>query len=241
MNVNLHSPTWLYIRQLSANIDWIANYIEKRGLSYRYYLWNIGYNINMVKEESNNFIISPEKLAKNLLIGILIIYLGFLGVATLYYQTEKTRGVRVVSLITRSMEPEIKPGSIALTKEQNSYKEGDIITYYEVNPNSGARLNSSITHRIISIKKIGEKETYITKGDNSSIPDPVGVEKKNVMGKVEKVIPNLGWMLSFVRTPPGFGMFVVLPFLIILFNELKHFKENVKIKKKRQQILFPNA
>ena len=61
------------------------------------------------------------------------------------------------------------------------------------------------------------------------------------MGKVEKVIPNLGWMLSFVRTPPGFGMFVVLPFLIILFNELKHFKENVKIKKKRQQILFPNA
>ena len=227
----LNSPTWLYIRQLSSNVDRFASFLELMVPKMKYTLWNIGYNYNKYRQKKREIKLSPEKLARNILIAVLIIYLGFIGVATLAMQTEKGRGVRFASLITSSMSPEIKPGSMIVSQKMNSYTEGDIISYLEVNPTSGTPLKSTITHRIISIKKLSDGEFYITKGDNIDIPDPVDVKKELVLGKVVKVIPHLGWVVSYITTPPGFGMFIILPTLVILLNEAYHVREQMKEKR----------
>lgn len=227
----LNSPTLLYLRQLSRNVDRLATFLENSIPKIKYSLWNIGYNYNKYKNKKDEINLSPEKLARNILIAILITYLGFVGVAVLAIQTEKERGLRYANLITNSMSPEIRPGSLVISQKQKSYKEGDIITYLEVNPTSGTPLKSTITHRIISIKRLSEGVFYVTKGDNSDIPDPVDVKSDLVLGKVIKIIPNLGWVVSYITTPPGFGMFIVLPVFIILLNEAYHVREQLKEKR----------
>ena len=48
-----------------------------------------------------------------------------------------------------SMEPEIKVGSIVVSKPRDSYIEGDVITFYDPRDTT-----KTVTHRVTEIKKI---------------------------------------------------------------------------------------
>jgi hypothetical protein len=83
-----------------------------------------------------------------------------------------------------------------------------------------------ITHRIIEIKEYG----VITKGDANSTADPeTGFDR--IEGKVVLVIPKIGILLGYLRTPTGM---IVLFAVIALIATLKDMPEKIARAKKQK-------
>lgn len=113
-----------------------------------------------------------------------------------------------------SMEPAIKTGSVVITQPQTSYDVGEIITYTR-------RADAiSVTHRIVSVESQGGRVSYITKGDANNGPDSAPVPASIVLGRVLFSIPFVGYAVAAARTPYGFLIIVVVPALIILYDEI---------------------
>lgn len=105
-------------------------------------------------------------------------------------------------VISGSMEPEISVNDLIIVHKQDTYKVGDVITY-----KSG---DSAVTHRII--EKSGGY--YTTKGDSNNTPDDPFSEEM-VIGKVVTVIPKIGLVIGYFRTPIGMICLVLLGLLTI--------------------------
>lgn len=111
-------------------------------------------------------------------------------------------GFNVYTVLSGSMEPEIKTGSIIYVKsiDYKELKEGDIITYMIAD-------NTVVTHRIIEVIPDEENPDVIrfaTKGDANLSPDGGDpVHYKNVIGKQVFTIPYLGYVSDYITSPPG--------------------------------------
>ena len=86
-------------------------------------------------------------------------------------------GYSLFSVATGSMEPTIKQNDIIVVHKQNNYKVDDIVTFKSE--------RAYVTHRIVT--KRGN--TIVTKGDANNTKD-VAIEKKDIIGKVVKILPN---------------------------------------------------
>lgn len=133
-------------------------------------------------------------------------------------------GIRSFDVMTGSMEPKIHVGSMIFTKPASYYQVGDIITF--------KRGEISITHRIFAIKK-GQ---FVTKGDANNAPDPQLVSLSEIIGKDYYIIPNAGKFTNFIKSIPGFTIFVVFPILLYVGFELNTIKNEYK-KEIRKKIL----
>lgn len=105
---------------------------------------------------------------------------------------------RVYVMQGGSMEPSISNGDLVLLKPAGEIREGDVVVY------------RNICHRVLSV---GE-ETLTTKGDANPDPDPWVVPRNAVVGKVDRVIPGLGSLFLFARSPLGIALFAGLFFLL---------------------------
>jgi signal peptidase len=131
-------------------------------------------------------------------------------------------GRQIFVVMSGSMEPKIRTGSIVLDKKQVDYSVEDVITYRVANS------KDTVTHRIIEIKKVGEAIAYQTKGDANDAPDRELVPIDNVVGKVYLSIPFLGYFVAFLKTLPGLIIFIVIPATIIVYQELTNIKSEVQ-------------
>jgi signal peptidase len=116
------------------------------------------------------------------------------------------------------MEPAIPTGSILVSRTvaSDSIIVGDIITF------SGSGRDRFITHRVTAIDRTNGI-VFTTKGDANNAEDPYPVPAENVVGKVLVHIPFLGFILSFVKTPLGILLMLVIPGLLIIGLELREF------------------
>ena len=112
-------------------------------------------------------------------------------------------------VLTGSMEPSIKTGSLILIKKvpDESLRIGDVITFRPLN-------NSSVllTHRIIDVDR--EMPSFITQGDANKTPDNGYVYPDSIVGKVIVAIPKLGSFMNYLKTPQGMIIFVVIIVLL---------------------------
>ena len=132
---------------------------------------------------------------------------------------------KVLVVLSGSMEPRIKMGSIVAVKPTNEYKINDIITF-----NSGGK--TPTTHRIVDIEEESDKILYTVKGDANEDPDLEKVPKENVIGKVLFSIPFLGYALDFAKKPVGFLLLIWVPAIIVIWEEIRTVKNEI-IKKKK--------
>lgn len=139
-----------------------------------------------------------------------------------------TGNYKVMTVLSGSMEPTIKMGSIVVVKPQENYKIGDIITFTSYN-----KKKTPITHRIYDMEVVGGYPVYITKGDANNAPDPKKITKKDIIGKVIFSIPYVGYAVDFARKPIGFIFIVIVPAAIIIFDETKKIYEEIKKKKNK--------
>lgn len=97
-------------------------------------------------------------------------------------------------IATGSMEPMIKPGDVIIVQkiDGKNVELGDVIQF--------KRDNILISHRVIEIIEEDNTKNYRTKGDNNSSADVELVEIHQVKGKVEYVVPKIGWLTLLIKS-----------------------------------------
>lgn len=131
-------------------------------------------------------------MKKRIKIGTIIYYtfIAFIGTITLLLIASVfpiAGNFKVLSVLSGSMEPAIRVGSLVIVRPSAEYKINDIITFP-----SPEDPNILVTHRIIGIQTIENRIFYITQGDANEEPDPDLIAKDDVIGKVLFTIPFLG-------------------------------------------------
>lgn len=142
---------------------------------------------------------------------------------------------RLLTVLTGSMEPKIKTGSVVLIKGASDYKIGDIITFHGTQ-------KLPTTHRIVGIAKDDSVTQYITKGDANNAPDMEKVNPNQILGKALFAIPYLGYATSAIQKPLGFALMIIFPALLIILGEILNIQKEVKkiIQEKKEKNQIPN-
>lgn len=138
--------------------------------------------------------------------------------------------VRLLTVLSGSMEPAIHTGSVVAIKPAAEYGVGDIITFGEI-----SKTKVPTTHRIKDIKIVDGQTLYITKGDANNGEDLEPVSKKMIAGKVFFTVPFLGYGLAAIRNPIGFSLLIIVPAGIIIYDQVKVILAEIKKKKKENE------
>lgn len=153
------------------------------------------------------------RMKKILQIGTIGILILAVAIFMLFYRPVPLAGdTHYLVVHSGSMEPALPVGSVVVIKpvDPNKLQKNDIISF----KHSGPQL---LTHRIIDITDEG----FMTKGDASKAADSFIVEKEDIIGKVIFTIPYLGYLNSFVNTPLGLTLLIILPATLIVADELR--------------------
>lgn len=112
-------------------------------------------------------------------------------------------GYSILKVVSGSMQPYIKVGSIILIKKNSDYKVGDIIARCED--------DTLVTHRIVELTD----DEVITKGDANNINDAPS-DLSNIVGKVIFISNFLGFLLFFISKPFNLLLIFVIGMVILL-------------------------
>jgi len=137
---------------------------------------------------------------------------------------------KMMTVLSGSMEPAIKTGSIVVSKSFSNYKIGEIITFQ-----LSSASKTPTTHRIVEMEVQEGNPLYTTKGDANNAPDREVVQGKQIIGKVVLNIPFLGYAVNFVKKPIGFLLIIIVPAGIIMLDEVKKIYKELKKKKKKEE------
>lgn len=128
-------------------------------------------------------------------------------------------GISYKIVVSGSMEPNIKVGSLVYIKNVNfsSLEVGDVITY--------SIDNTYITHRIVSIDAL--TNSVITKGDANISNDLASVSSSQIVGKVTFVIPVIGYIIYYCQQNIFliFGIILFIILLTIFIKMIKNYKK----------------
>ena len=136
-------------------------------------------------------------------------------------ETFQIGGLQIINVLTGSMYPEIKPGSLIIVKKVNdpeNLQVKDVITFQS--PRNEKQL---ITHRIVKVKKLDSKIYFITKGDANLTADVEEVGTASVFGKYQNIsIPYAGYVLQLTKTKMGFIVFFLVPVFVLTISTLSN-------------------
>jgi signal peptidase I len=211
----LTGPNWTFFRETSWLAEKIADMLEASAAI----LIALSKRINKTQVEKLTKDVRPDRSV--LFYTFLILYMGYFALSVILLQTEKSNGIRAVSLMTGSMDPTIIPGALVVTKPFQEYVLGDIVSYKVVDAVTGTEFNKTLTHRIIEVRD-KEAGVFVTKGDANEIPDTQYVLNDYILGKVVLNIPYAGLFLWAIKTLPGFIFLIGLPALLLIRNEVKY-------------------
>ena len=142
----------------------------------------------------------------------------------------KLLGIHVYTVLSGSMEPTYKVGSLiyVVKTNTNTLQEGDVITFKIGN-------STVATHRIIEITKDEEdNKIFYTKGDQNDIRDEVPIEVNKVIGKPIFTIPYLGYVTTFIKTRIGKILTIVIGIILILITIFIDLITNPKKEKRKK-------
>jgi len=130
------------------------------------------------------------------------------------------------------MEPSIKTGSVVVIKPSVSYTVGDVVTF-----GKDTKTDIPTTHRIVSSRAVEGVLLFTTKGDANEDPDTNEIRQTDIHGKVLFDIPFFGYIIDLARKPLGFAVLIILPALIVIYDEgMKIFVEIKKMRKKKEAV-----
>ena len=130
-------------------------------------------------------------------------------------------GYGAAVVLSGSMEPAMYTGDLIIVSENQPYEENDVVVFQ-----SG---NSLVVHRIVEM----DENTVTTKGDANNTAD-APVDKTAVKGTVIAVVPKIGTLVDFIKTPLGTLIIVAA---VVVLTELPYRREKQKDDDKRQQII----
>jgi len=121
-----------------------------------------------------------------------------------------------------SMEPAIHTGSLIVVRSLADYNVGDIITRKTEEP------KVTITHRIFSKEELDGEMVFETKGDANNAPDFGKFTFDKIIGKEISVLPYAGYLVNYAKTVPGLILLIVIPAVLIVYDELNKIKTEIR-------------
>ncbi len=147
----------------------------------------------------------------------------------------KLFGVQIYEVLTGSMEPTYRVGSVIYVCRTDAAKIdiGDTITY-----TMGTDTDLVLTHRVVGIDE--GHQTFTTKGDANKAQDPEPVAFHRVIGRPVLCIPGLGKAAAYLQTTEGKALCVIVfavSFICFLLADLlKKNEKNVKEENEKQKV-----
>lgn len=138
---------------------------------------------------------------------------------------------QVKTVLSGSMEPAIKTGSIIVIKPVKEYKIGDVICFGLI-----SKTKTPITHRILDIEIAQGIPSYVTKGDANNIEDTRAVKEADIIGKVLFSVPYVGYLINTAQKPFGFLLLIIIPAVVVIVDEIRKIFQEVKKNKNLKNV-----
>lgn len=149
-------------------------------------------NDKKIKTKKSNPILKSISLAIKIILWALIFITLSLLLITVASQKTDILGYRLYLIMSGSMEPTIHVKDAIITKQIDEPQNGDVIAF-----ENG---NMITVHRIIKVYTEGDNRLYQTKGDNNNADDPGLVQKSQIKGKVQFILPFVGRTVLFLQS-----------------------------------------
>ena len=135
---------------------------------------------------------------------------------------------KIFTVQSGSMEPAIRTGSLIFVLPRADYRMGNIVT----RKTDDSKV--TVTHRIIAETEENGKKVFITKGDANNAEDPGKITASDIIGKMVWGLPLVGYPIGYARTTPGFILLVVVPAVIIIYDEFHKIKREIGKKRNKK-------
>ena len=163
-------------------------------------------------------------ISKTIFIWLLVAVTVFVMVFTLISVNTFDRndrnffGLKFFVVQTDSMSAtDFNVGDIVISKsvDTTTLKEGDIITFVSLDPDS---YGETITHKIrrVVVNEDGSL-SFVTYGTTTNIDDRTMASI--VIGKYIGRLPKLGTFFLFLKTTAGYIIFILVPFLLLILSQ----------------------
>ena len=129
-------------------------------------------------------------------------------------------GVRCYIVLSDSMSAtDFDAGDLVLVKEVDptTLQPGDIIAYQSQNSeNYGA----TVTHKIrAKTTDANGNPGFITYGTTTGVDDETVVTYPFILGKYQVALPKVGTFFQFLKTPQGYIVCILVPFLLLIIYQ----------------------
>jgi len=158
----------------------------------------------------------------------LVTVLLTVALGTIFSYVENPWGVKIFTVLTDSMQPEMSTGYLIATQPREDYEVGDVITYKPKSGRLGGQVVDTVTHRISEISTIEEIEYFFTKGDSNKAQDVDPTAEDHIVGQVVFKIPLLGYLIEFAKTEIGLITMIIIPGVIIVYDEIRKIIQTLK-------------
>lgn len=147
-------------------------------------------------------------------------------------------GYRAYIVRSDSMHEQFAAGDIIFIKQTeedaiNDLTSGTIITFYSIDPDL---YGETVTHMIRERTEYDGQIAYITYGTTTGTNDRYPALASQIIGTYSFRLPKMGYFFRFIRTPAGYVVVILIPFMFLIGLNLMHFiKLTVAYKKEKEQ------
>lgn len=129
-------------------------------------------------------------------------------------------GYKAFVVLSDSMsKTDFDAGDLVLIRETDpsTLQPGDIITYQSQNSHN---YGENVTHKIRSLTVTPDGSPgFITYGTTTDTDDEAIVTYPYVQGKYVMALPKVGTFFAFLRTPQGYILFILIPFMMLIIYQ----------------------
>lgn len=136
-------------------------------------------------------------------------------------------GRTMFQVISPSMEPTLKLGTVVMVKQVNpsEIQEGDIISFYSRDPDI---YKDVVTHRVDEVRRKKDGVLFFTKGDANPSRDKYSVRENQFIGKVVGVCDALGSFVMLLNHRWIFILLIIVPMGYILISNGYRFIKSIR-------------
>ncbi len=165
-------------------------------------------------------IISTALVWSVVVIAVIMMIFTIVSVNTFDRNDRDIFGLRCYIVLSDSMSAtDFDAGDLVLVKEVDptTLQEGDIIAYQSQNSeNYGA----TVTHKIrAKTTDANGNPGFITYGTTTDVDDETVVTYPFILGKYQMALPKVGTFFQFLKTPQGYIVCILIPFLLLIIYQ----------------------
>ena len=153
-------------------------------------------------------------------IAVSVMIFTIVSVNTFNRNDREIFGLRCYIVLSDSMSAtDFSAGDLVLVKkvDPTTLQVGDIIAYQSQNSeNYGA----TVTHKIrAKTTDANGNPGFITYGTTTNVDDETVVTYPFILGKYQTALPKVGTFFQFLKTPQGYIVCILIPFLLLIIYQ----------------------